>query len=209
MRFYIPLKLFAISLESNGVEKVEYELEVYGKIVNFSEIEKLSVRNEYQEQYAIKKPRGTVRVRMTKDDSGTRYEMTTKTWDAQRNKRKEAELEVTEAMFEHFKSISDSGMIKRRYFIPFGQIVEELDIGEITTDLNWEVDVFLDLEGNRQEWCKIDLEGLPENVDLPELPIQLDEAITNQYGDRTPEEIDKLTDLFKNVFSVYPEGKPA
>ena len=199
-----PIKLAVVSLEANGVEAVEYELEVYGEIVDFSEIEKLSTRNEYQEQYAIKKQNGTVRVRMTKDDKETRYELTTKTWSKQRNHRKEAELECTEAMFEHFKTISESGMIKRRYYVPLGEIVETTEAGETSSPLEWEIDVFFDLEGNRKNWCKIDLEGLPEDVELPELPIQLKNAITNQYGERTQAEIDTLTRLFKEEFAVYP-----
>lgn len=197
-------KLMVVSLESNGIEQTEYELELYGKIVDFTEIEKLSVRSEYQEQYGIRKDRGSIRVRMTKDENGTRYEMTTKTWGEQRNNRKEAELEVTEAMFEHFKTIAESGMIKRRYFIPLGKVVETTEAGEIETPLEWQVDVFFDLEGNRSEWCKIDLEGVPEELEVPELPIQLEHAITNQYGDRTQEEIDLLTKLFKEEFTVRP-----
>lgn len=196
------LKLANISLEDNGVEKVEYELEIYGRIVDFSEIEKAAVKSEYQEQYELKRPNGTIRVRMTKNDEGTTYTQTTKTWNRQRNKRKEAELEVPEHMFEHFKRLADSGMIKRRYFIPFAEVIETNEAGEVRENLFWEVDVFEDRDGKRSDWCKIDLEGVPEDIDVPELPITLEQAITNQYGDRTKEEIELLTKLFKEEFLV-------
>lgn len=199
------IQLQTISIEDHGEELPEIELEIYGKIVDFTEIEAASTRSEWQEQYEVRKDRGSIRVRMIKDELGTRYVLTTKSWGDKRNERKEAELEVTEAMFDHFKAIADSGMIKRRYFIPLGAVVEDTEAGEISTPLEWEVDVFHDTEGNRRDWCKIDLE-VPEQIDLPELPIKLTDTITNQYGQRTDEEIRKLTELFKEEFMVYPNS---
>lgn len=198
------IKLSTISLEEFGEELIEIELEVYGKIIDFDEIKNKATRSEWQEQYEVRKDRGCIRARMVKtDDENPQYILTTKTWKEVRNERKEAEISITKDMFDHFKIIADSGMIKRRYFIDLGYVEEDTPNGVIRSPLEWEVDVFYDLEGKRQDWCKIDLE-VPEKIDLPELPIQLENAITNQYGKRTSEEIAFLDQLFKEQFIVRP-----
>ena len=254
----------------DGVGRIERELEFYGRIVDFGDIEKRAIKVEYQEQCEVKRKGGSLRVRMTKqDDQDPVYSLTLKYRDQNEpTKKNEIPQEISEDMFTAFKTMADNMMIKRRFYIPMDVALEEeaaetpteeespdvetpdadsteeissggeessdedLNAAEtpeadssdetVSTDdsveetpqdepesvvsegdrLYWEVDVFYDLEGNRKDWCKIDL-TIPHALEsVPDLPIKLEEVITNQYGERTPEEIEKLTKIFQEEFLI-------
>ena len=238
----------------DGVGRIERELEFYGRIVDFGDIEKRAVKVEYQEQCEVKRKGGSLRVRMTKqDDQDPVYSLTLKYRDQNEpTKKNEIPQEISEDMFTAFKTMADNMMIKRRFYIPMDVALEEdevetpaeeesPDVETLDEDLNaaetpeadsseestptddsveetpqdepesvvsegdrlyWEVDVFYDLDGNRKDWCKIDL-TIPRALEsVPDLPIKLEEVITNQYGERTPEEIEKLTKIFQEEFLI-------
>lgn len=201
IRFRALQRHLQVSIEENGIAERELEYVFYGKVVDFAELEKVAERSEYQEQYQVMRKNGTIRARMVRSDSGTTYVITTKSWTPGVAGKSEAELEGTEDMFQHFKSIAESGMQKRRYFLKAG--VQRTSDGD-EHPLTWEVDVFYDLEGKRSDWCKIDLEVPQPLKELPTLPIELEEVITNQYGKRTRDEIEKLKQLFEEEFTVRP-----
>lgn len=224
----------------DGVGRIERELEFYGRIVDFGDIEKRAVKVEYQEQCEVKRKGGTLRVRMSKQDNQDPvYSLTLKYRDARDPTQKnEIPQEISEDMFTAFKTMADNMMIKRRFYIPMDVALEEetpdddlnaaetseADSNEESTPtddsteetpqdapesvvsegdrLYWEVDVFYDLDGNRKDWCKIDL-TIPRALEsIPDLPIKLEEVIANQYGERTPEEIEKLTKIFQEEFLI-------
>lgn len=190
-----------VSIEGrvDGVEETELEYEFYGRLESMDELRRLATETEHQEQYELKKPRGKIRVRACKVGNQTTYVMTSKTWTPGQPGENECEVEVSVDMFEHFKHVADSGMIKTRYTIPAGK--QRTSDGDIV-DIKWEYDVFEDRDGKRSDWVKVDLEVKEVLATIPDLPVALADPIMNQKGSRTPKEVTLLTKLFKEEFTV-------
>ncbi len=178
--------------------KREDELVFYAKIVNFSELKAKSA--EYQEQYEVKIPKsdknaiaGRIRVRkIVKGDKEPKFVLTTKT-KLPDGSEYESDCKTTEENFIQFKYFCEGGMIKDRYSFPV----------EGYKGLKWEIDVFTGTNGLFHEWCKIDLEREDSGIELtnmPPFPIQLSDVITNQNGQRTPEEEAIVNTLYDTVF---------
>jgi hypothetical protein len=111
-----------ISLEGNetdGLTRREKEIVYYVKVQNPDELFK-SFTKEEQEQWEIKVPRtvdnaagGRIRVRKAKIGNELKYILTSKTF-IDKNDHDETELLTTESMFNQFRQMSESGMIKHR-----------------------------------------------------------------------------------------------
>ncbi len=179
--------------------KKEDELVFYGKIVDFQELKKCK-NIELHEQYEVKIPKsdknatgGRIRVRKSvKGDKEPKFVLTTKT-KLPDGSDYESDCKTTEENFIQFKYFCEGGMIKERYIFPV----------EGYKGLKWEVDVFTGTNGLLHEWVKIDLEREDQNIELaniPAFPIQLSNIITNQNGQRTPEEEAIVRTLYDTVF---------
>lgn len=172
----------------NGEKSREKEYVWYGRLTNPSELAK-AISKETQKQSAIKGSGGTIRVRETIAMGQLRYTLTAKAYkgfgDAD-----ECSVPVSKDLHEVFKAISGESMDKIRYTIPIEG-----------SDLKWEVDVFIDAQGNPKEWVKIDLEVPEETNEWPPLPVTLADTIFGGNNEYTPEQKAKLDELFATVFN--------
>lgn len=192
-------RLLSLALEAVS-EKMQPENErtFYGRLSDaaFQELKKRAAENgsvQYQEQYTITQPNGSIRVRMTLDDneqSVADYIMTAKGWTPGVEGRMEKEEHVSRDMFLLFRRLCPSGMVKTRYTVNVGND-------------HWEYDIFYDENGNRREWCKLDLEN--SNADSLSMPIPLDELIEDQAHSRPPELQTKISALYRDYFTVIPK----
>lgn len=197
MRKVITTRTVSIEEDVSGKKLRENERVYYGKITS-EEFEDLKKYNsELQEQYAILKPNGTIRIRRKESNGANQYIQAMKTWEPGVVGKDEAQREVSADEFAMFKKIADSGFYKRRYFIPFNDQVK------------WEVDVILNSAGEFTGWVKVDLEipeGYNDHIPEPyELPFKLTEAILNQFNSMTDEERIRLKTLQTTVFDVLAQ----
>lgn len=188
----INTKDLVASLEAEGKAEIELEYVLYGKIENFTELDKASSKEE-QEQWEIRVEKGPkhpiagcIRVRRL---PGERYILCMKQIVEGKDGKIEVEQDTTADMFKTMKSLASAGMHKMRY------------VFEIPDSINvWEVDVYFNPDGTMQQWCKVELEVKEPVSVLPPLPLQLSEVIANQWKNRTPEEHAKVDELMKSVF---------
>jgi hypothetical protein len=161
----------SLEAEADGQPRVEKEIVIYGKIVDFKQLKEAN-RKEDQEQWEIRVRHdsnvygGCIRIRCL---DGTKYILTTKTFKPEKGDLVETEVELDKdvgaGMLEEFKKLSTGGMIKTRYFF---------DIPD--SELVWEVDVYYDEKKQPRTWCKIDLEVTDMRIKRPDLPIDLKDA---------------------------------
>lgn len=187
--------------EANSQVQQENEYEIYGRYVNLNDIERLARTYELQEQYNIQQKSGSIRVRYVKEAEGEEaYILTSKQYAGQGNSIgvPEVNIPVNSGLFEHFKAMASSGMIKRRYFIPIGK--QRLSSGE-EVDIEWEVDVFLDAKGETVGWVKIDLPVIEELKKLPPLPFDLDDKLELplRFSERSSEDKTKVHNIIDSV----------
>ncbi len=194
-----------ISLEerSDGATEDEHELVFYAKLTDISALANL--KYEDQEQWAYRftsfnNLNVQNRVRRTIAGETTQYTHTVKTFKFSQEQvpvKSECCLEATSDLFELYKTISENGMRKRRFFLPF--IVNQ-------KEYTFEIDVFRnsDTEETFSEWVKIDLELDPEKVNATDWVKHLPECITDVIDSRnpTPEQKAQITDLYETVFLV-------
>lgn len=187
--------------EANGIKEDEIEYEIYGRYVNLTDISNLSKSLEFQEQYNIMQEAGSLRVRYVKtSDNEEAYVMTSKQYDTPDGSIgvPEVNITTTEEMFQHFKNMAQSGLIKNRYFIPIGK--QKLTSGELV-EIAWEVDVFLDGKGEPTGWVKVDLPVLEELKELPPLPFDLEDKLELplRFSDRSDEDKKKVRKILDSV----------
>lgn len=185
-----------LSLEeaSDGKANKEIEFEFYGRFTNLEALQKASSK-ESQEQWEIQIPKtdqnagkGRLRVRKTTTaDGSVKYIQTTKSILKKNNDRIEVPIPTTEDGFTQLKILAPAGMIKDRFCFPVGDVVFELDL-------------YINPEGGYHEWCKVDVEVKDKSVQLPEMPFELEDMISNQWGERTEEEIKLIDSLFEKYF---------
>ena len=185
---------------SDGKARREIEHTFYAKVENM-EILSNAKSMEHQEQWEIKLEKtdknaaaGKWRIRKTVvEGQDPEYVLTCKTAGKTEGSI-EVGVQVTVAMFDQFKMMSEAGMLKDRYHFP----VEG-------SDLVWEVDMFL-AQGSQpgekkyHDWCKIDLEVPSLDMALPPIPEGLSDVITAPYGKRSEAEEAKVTSLYHNEF---------
>ncbi len=207
----------------------ETELTFYGKVGDFSGFDQ-AVSMEVQSQFSFDLPSdgihstGRTRVRSTAIDGQIKYEETIKTsqYDEESHcaKCEEFTTDIDEEYFEAWKkAFKVKGVNKIRYVFLSKNV--DLDTGnnEILKlpELKFEVDVFLDKEGNKSKWCKIDIEidnlldYLKEQhkdikrfdvlVKLSSLPINLEHSFSSSTEN---EEEKKAISHFWEVFSYLP-----
>lgn len=199
------------SLEGEGEStSVELEYEIYGHMRNISDIIKLNPVIEHQEQYEVLTENGSVRIRAsTLEGKETEYTLTVKTWQkgvAGRNESNSKKGAIDEAFFENWKRLAKSGIKKTRYIVPAGKqrltvpsLIEQY--GEVV-DLFWEIDVFTTKDSQQSDWVKLDLEVKQPLKEMPPLPIELTDKITNGSRSRTEAESSKIRQYYDKVFNV-------
>lgn len=193
MRGFGRLLRIACEDDDKVIEREE-ERVFYGRLKDVGQL-KNADSMEQQEQYEVKVGKssknitaGRMRVRKTvkQGESEPTYTFTVKTPSI-----KEGDFETntpaTEQMFIQFKGMCESGMMKDRYIFKAGS-------------LSWEVDVYPGPNGQYQPWVRIELEVQDFQGEIPELPVDLEEAIVAPVDQQTPEEKAKIQTLFETVF---------
>lgn len=198
------IKDYKISTEddSSGKASTEKEYVFYAKLLDPSILEN-ATKEEHHEQWGIKVEKndknmaaGRLRVRKIITGGSTEHVMTIKVeqkieqvqgGNAPAQNMKEAGISVSEDIFIMFRQMSDSGMIKTRYTIPF-------------SGMNLEVDRFYLPNNEFSDWVKIDLEVSKPLEQMIELPEAFGEVVYNQADQQTPEEKELVTRLYENVF---------
>lgn len=192
------LRDYFLSFEAaDGQEHKEVEHIFLCKLEDFDQL-KNAQSSELQEQYELRtKPdvenngvNGVIRVRaIDKGQDPIQYVLTTKLYGSSTARADEVEQEVTEALFEHFKTMAPVGVTKRRYFFP----VEG-------TELVWTVDVYYDEDGNPEGWCRLELEVDELADELPELPLEFAQIIRQHDPELSEEERALVHRLYETVF---------
>lgn len=166
-----------VDLEDDGKTHKEIERVYYGLISDTGwEQLKSCALVEDQEQWNFKTDKGSCRVRAYPESK--RYEATVK------SDSNETNSDVSEDFFNHFRAISDNGMVKRRYTYPIDTSKFSSEDKVKWEGLKWEVDIFYLPSGEFAPWCKIDLEVHTESQltdgTRPAFPIDLKEVIVNE-----------------------------
>jgi len=183
-------------MESASVSETEREYCYYVELGDFSVLRNLSKRILDQEQWSFPtNGRGTMRMRkeveiqldyeeaVATPVGDVSYTQTLKLWkDAAYtgvSLSNEVTFPVDEKTFAAFKHLSDNGMTKRRFEIPFEFTLvpeEGEEVGKKLPAL-LEVDVFFDSEGHYQPWAKIDVETKAILNQAPTFPFPVGEVI--------------------------------
>lgn len=171
----------------DGKKRREKEYIWYGRLTNPEVLQK-AAKHETQKQSSLKGKGGTIRVRETIAMGQVRYTLTAKAYSG-RGDADEASTPTSKDLHEVFKAITSESMDKIRYTFP----IED-------TDLKWEVDVFIDSNGNPKDWIKIDLEVPSAITEFPPLPVVLAEMIFGGNAEYTQEQKAKLDELYSSVF---------
>lgn len=171
----------------DGKKRREKEYIWYGRLTNPEVLQK-AAKQETQKQSSLKGKGGTIRVRETTAMGQVRYTLTGKAYSG-RSDADEASTPTSKDLHEVFRAITGESMDKIRYTFPI----------EGTT-LKWEVDVFIDAQGNPKDWIKVDLE-VPDIInEFPPLPVVLADMIFGGNSEYTQEQKAKLDELYSSVF---------
>lgn len=187
-------------MSANGRTHNEIESVYYLKL-NDASLQALNKADssEYHEQWQVKAPHGSIRVRalsatpIEKSESDIAYILTIK------KDGKENEMPIRKESFELFKATSDRGMFKRRF--TFDIDVSQMDAFQRAywRGLKWEVDVFILPDGNVAPWCKVDLEVnntiQKHSAQRPRLPIPYSALLTER-----PQDKDAVGELYDKYF---------
>ena len=207
------------TLAMESVTEREDEVVIYVKINDFEGLKKAQSK-ESHEQWQVRAPFGTIRVRKTSTgDLEPQYSMAIKTRDNNANIQggTETPVNITQDVFEAFKQIADNGMIKDRYcFAPTKTTIKD-DSGKkniADSELIYEVDVYPDGNGGYHPYAKIDVEinGLLDKakeanpnvttanltISVSDLPFKPSEPIVGNTDN--PEEKVKITRLYDQYF---------
>ena len=205
--------MFTTSSESFENTSREYEIEVYVRDLDIEHIDSISLQKTAQEQWGVYIPRASKnvsdgRIRARKSIVLTRkgkweaddpiYHITIKT-KGKDDGDIESEIDGTEGIFKQMSLMSDQGMVKTRYTIPFEY--EELKILA-------EIDVFHNDQGELVPWSKIDIE-YPEGSDYSTHPIRPSD-LPEVLKPKSPENVyivapsdPKDSDVRKKVNEIY------
>ena len=212
--------------------KQETELTFYGKIGNWSGFEQ-ALSMEVQQQHSFffnqddEKKKSQMRVRSTVKDGVAVYEQTIKlpvfNSDTQTFGNQEFSVEITEEFFHAWiKATQVYGIHKLRYIFLSKNVELDIGNGEVITlpEIKYEVDVFLNKNGDKSKWCKIDIEmdhildylkeqhkdisKFDVKVKISSLPIQLENVFSAKTDN---EEEKKAIAHFWNTFQIVPEDK--
>lgn len=147
----------------------ENEVVFYAKIGNPEGLNEADSQEEHEQLSATFSNGSRCRVRKTTDSEGSItyvYTFKVDTSDGDQddiNSNDEYNVEVDAQFFEGFRNVSENILTKRRY--NFNSSSVKLTVGEgedkrtlDIADVKYEVDVFIDDEGQLTDHCKIDLE---------------------------------------------------
>jgi CYTH domain-containing protein len=157
--------------------------------VDIEQIKKLATSSELQEQWSFMGPNANLRVRAI---DNTTFIQTGKSWVDGVDGKDETQLETNLAMFKVFKSLATSGMVKRRYIVPYRGHTLEVDIffeGHVP-------------DGRPAEWCKVDLEVKDLSLPVPDLPFTAEEIIKDIPHNRPAELQQIVPQIYSTYFSV-------
>ena len=155
-----------VSLEEiDGRVAQEIEFTLYAHLTDLSQLER-AICKEKHEQWQIPldgKPDVRARLRLIDD---RRHTMTTKLRRAGVTGWEEVDADIPKDLWQHLRAACIVGHIKTRYTFTVPD-----------SDLKWEIDVFMGAGGDTSAWVKIDLEVPNLHVDIPVLPVDVDEII--------------------------------
>lgn len=174
--------------KEDGTVAKEKEYVWYGRILDMNELQK-AVSTEKQMQSNMRGPNGSSRVRNRLKDGIQSYILTCKNYTGS-GECDEVSQHTTKDMWLAYRGASGESMDKIRHVYPIEG-----------TDLKWEVDVFIGLDGKMKEWCKIDLECSQDMTEFPPLPIQLSDVIFHPQKKYTPEQDKKVKELYATLFT--------
>jgi hypothetical protein len=196
----------ALEDNADGKTHIEREHVIYAELTDFEELKK-AASSEKQEQWVVKIPQternasaGQIRVRRVETPAeGVKFILTSKTFK-EGGDRLEVSVDASEDLFNHFKTLAESGMIKERFHFP----VEG-------SDRVFEVDVFMKADGTPYAWCKIDFE-LDNDTQLteaiPELPVTVGKMISGDPKQFSDEQKAAVSVLYDTVFLSKNPGRP-
>lgn len=200
-----PTNNNSISLEdeANGEVEIEKEIVLYAKVTDFAVLEKAASKEE-QEQWSIdfhsNNKKARIRVRKSTIGEETTYTQTTKVLveksesDSEPPAYSELTIPTTEEGFNQFRELTNRGMKKTRFTLPFTANEVEYE---------FEVDCFPNDNGDFNEWVKIDIEVDP-NKEMPvDVTSYLPSEFTEVLDSRNKDEATKkaISDLYTNVFT--------
>lgn len=186
-----------ISLEENNADgKVHHELEYtfYGEVVRLSDLEKAQEKEEHEQWVVpIENDEDVVeaRVRIRAVDN-RRWLLTTKIKRKGMLGWEEISHDISQPLFNHLREMAINGYKKTRYTFKIEG-----------SELNWEVDVFKDLNGQPHPWVKIDLEVKSKDDDISKykLPVPFRQIIQHQKGDLDEKEKAWVDNLWKHQWA--------
>lgn len=205
--------LTTLSQESDSAGTVhEIEYVHFYELADIASV-KGAVKFIEQEQWHLRKPAGTVRVRKATESNlqgDTPVEGVPSYWLTSKLNlkgvvgRPEVTVEVNEDLFDHFRQIADNGWQKLRciFPIPGTEGTFKDPDAKFNGALCWEVDLFKDKDGQFCPWVKADLEVPSLLADLPAFPLQVKRAITEPYGKRTAEDQALIDELFNEKINL-------
>lgn len=161
----------------NGKPEQEIEYTFYGKIKSLQQLEGAKEIEEHEQwQVPLANKDCGVKQRI-REVNGIRWLLTTKTVIPGQLGSEECTVDITKEMFARMRQAGKNGYKKTRYVFPiFG------------SDKKWEIDVFVDKQGSKSLWVKIDLEVSGQADKIPDFPFELDDIIIRQEHEQTPEE---------------------
>lgn len=208
----------------------EMELVIIAKIGDFEGLKEAEEVIEQAQLETFQKGKGRFRVRKSVDSEGTRFEVCVKSLQKTPSLIKavdECEEVISEAFYEAYRKMADTLRIKKRFvFKGEKSLFTKSDGTEVPLPaVTYEVDVFERHDGQQSEWCKIDIElnqikealasleievgdsNYPELfVKITHLPFKPQEAF--MVGIATPEQMEKLKNLWDNEWTQNPLGGP-
>lgn len=167
-----------LAMESiNGGPTQEIEYTFYGRLANPEQLEQARERFVHEQwQINFEEKDNGVKSRIREID-GRRWVFTTKKTVPGVLGVEEEECDITQGMFATLRLVAVNGYKKVRYNFPI-----------LGTDRKWEVDVFLNSQGENSLWVKIDLEVSSASDPIPKLPLDFTDLIVHQGDDITAEE---------------------
>lgn len=183
--------LLHLGLEANGDGKAENEIEYtsYGRIESFSVLDRYEYEDHVQAEFPVDADGLRMRIRSVNEED---FLLCVKKARKEGKGSIEAEIEITQDMFNLLLSGVKTAVYKRRYFIPHDK-----------SGLMYEIDVFTKQDGQRSSWVKVDLE-VPndDDVQIPHVPFALNDLIDLPPEDFSDEQQEHIHYLWDTEWSV-------
>ena len=209
-------------------ESSEREATFYARVGDASGFSQ-AVDHEAHEQWqrvimdASGKPTGLARIRATARGEATVYQETLKVFNGPAggiHDRTEHTVTIDKSYFEAWRAVfGELGVFKVRYVFLSTNVTLELK-GEsiVLPEVKFEVDVFVNSQGQRSKWCKVDIEldhlfdyledkhpeieAIQLKVALSSLPIKLEDA----FSTAEPDEVYKAAE--KKLWDSFAHSLP-